>query len=1316
MDPSFEPLLRRLDHLSEQFRELRDGVQKAVLVADVDPEMALTRARKVLEYVVRDVYERRCHEPPGTRPLENLLQRLVKDGHFPDRLDAYASAIRKLGNVGTHAFGEKVTAADVYQSLTQLMPILEWYFENECPEAAGRQPPQPAHGRPSLPLTERRVPVVPKGLRSFDAKDADFFLDLLPGPRDRDGLPETVRFWKHRVEERDEPTFTVGVLYGPSGCGKSSLVKAGLLPRLAGHVLPVYVEATAADTEARVLRGLRKVSADLPGDLDLTRTLAALRQGKGLRPVQKVFLVLDQFEQWLHARRGEENPELAHALRQCDGEHVQCVVLVRDDFWLAVSRFMQDLQIELLQGQNLALVDLFDLPHARGVLAAFGRAFGRLPEALTKEQESFVSQAVDGLSQEGRVIPVRLALFAEMVKGKPWTPVTLREVGGTEGTGVAFLEETFGSPLASPRHRLHQQAARSVLKALLPETGTDIKGNMQSHNDLLLASGYARRPGDFEELLRILDAEVRLITPTEPAGTDAAADPAEQYYQLTHDYLVPLLRDWLTRKQKETRRGRAELRLAERAASWAAKLESRHLPAWWEWASIRLLTRRRDWTAPQRKMMERAAWFHGVRGMVLVACLTLLAWGSWTGFGTLQAHALRDRLLNATTEDVPAIIKDMARYRRWTDPLLEDTYHQAEANHDARTQLHASLALLPADPGQVAYLYRRLLDARPEEVGVIGQALSDSGHGPELTERLWKVVEQPRQGHEGQRLRAACALAGYAPEDARWEQASGPVVEQLVGVDLVFLKYWTDALRPVRGKLLGPLRAVFRSPKEERATQRGVAASVLADYATDRADVVADLIQDADERQFAVLYPKLFSHRERAAEVLRQAVADSTESQGADEEKERAAKRQANAAVVLLRLGQAGAVWPLLRHPSHPEPRAFGFSDPRVRSYLIHRLGPLGADPADVVRRLGEEKEVSARRALLLALGEFGPDRLPPAGRKRLIPRVLRLYRDDPDAGLHGAAEWLLRQWGQAGTLRQTDEGSKGERRQREEQIRRELASRQGEGQGYWYVNGQGQTMVVIPGPAEFLMGSPPTEEGRGGRLEGTEEGQHRERIGRSYAMASKEVTVEQFLRFRKGHDYNKASSPTADCPVNNVTWHDAAAYCNWLSEREGIPKEQWCYLPDGGKPAGRMRAKPNYLSLVGYRLPSEAEWEYACRAGAVTSRYYGETKELLVRYAWYTKNSLDRWMVPGGTLKPNDFGLFDMLGNALEWCQDPATPAPSGPGGRRGGDRRDDLGHALRGGSFYFLGAGVRSAMRFRLVPTGRTLHVGFRLARTFR
>lgn len=118
------------------------------------------------------------------------------------------------------------------------------------------------------------INIVPKGLRSFDAEDADFFLELLPGPRDRDGLPDSIRFWKTRIEELDsEQTFSVGLIYGPSGCGKSSLVKAGLLPRLADHVTAVYVEATADDTETRLLSRLRKQCTGLREDVSSKRPL-----------------------------------------------------------------------------------------------------------------------------------------------------------------------------------------------------------------------------------------------------------------------------------------------------------------------------------------------------------------------------------------------------------------------------------------------------------------------------------------------------------------------------------------------------------------------------------------------------------------------------------------------------------------------------------------------------------------------------------------------------------------------------------------------------------------------------------------------------------------------------------------------------------------------------------------------------------------------------------------------------------------------------------------------------------------------------------
>src|SRR5215470_11119476 len=109
-------------------------------------------------------------------------------------------------------------------------------------------------------------------------------------------------------------TFAVGLIYGPSGCGKSSLVKAGLLPQLSDDVIAVYVEATANETEARLLNGLRKRCPALPAQVGLKEALAALRRGQGVPGGKKVLVVLDQFEQWLHARRDEETTELVQAL------------------------------------------------------------------------------------------------------------------------------------------------------------------------------------------------------------------------------------------------------------------------------------------------------------------------------------------------------------------------------------------------------------------------------------------------------------------------------------------------------------------------------------------------------------------------------------------------------------------------------------------------------------------------------------------------------------------------------------------------------------------------------------------------------------------------------------------------------------------------------------------------------------------------------------------------------------------------------------------------------------------------------------------
>jgi eukaryotic-like serine/threonine-protein kinase len=1172
--------------------------------------------------------------------------------------------------------------------------------------------------------SEKPFKIVPKGLRSFDQDDAGFFLRLLPGPHDRRGLPDSIHFWKTRIERTDpEGGFRVGIIYGPSGCGKSSLVKAGLLPRLDPSVVKVYVEASGGETEERLLRKLRRQFPDLPlpdskARLGLVEALTALRRGQGLAPGDKVLLVIDQFEQWLHAGHhapmvgGENEAELILALRQCDSSRLQCLVLVRDDFWLAVSRFMQALDIRLFEGENSRLVDLFDKRHARKVLAALGGAFGAVPKSesqRSKEQNVFLDQAVAALAESGKVVSVRLSLFAEMFKSKPWTPSALREIGGTEGVGVAFLDETFTSSTAPPHHRLHQKTAQAVLTALLPDAGSDIKGHTRSHDELLEASGCQSRPREFDEVVALLDSELRLVTPADSESLDGngGSPPSAERpkkYQLTHDYLVPSLRTWLTRKQRATRRGRAELRLADLATLWTAKPESRRLPSLFEFLQVRLFAPASAWNEGQRKMMAAATRFHVLRGLAAMTAVLLIALGVYQYHGWREANKLHEDLYSVEFDKVPLVVKGLAKYRSWIAPRLRKDYNDARQSGDDAKCLRASLALLPGDESQVGYLRGRLLDAAPNEIPVIRGLLAP--YKNELMDGLWAIVETPANPNGQQRLRAAAALVEYDPDNQLWAKAGSPSVEDLVSVNPIFLGLWSEEFRPVRARLLGPLAGVYRDRRPERTAERNLATNLLADYAADQPRLLADLLMDADERQFNIVFPKLKEHGEEVLPLFEGELEKKPRHDADESAKEALAWRQANAAVALLKLNHAAKAWPLLRHAA----------DPRARTYLIHRLAPLGADIAALVSRFYEETDASSRQALILCLGEFDATLLPADQRQKAIAKLLDLYRNDPDHGLHGALTWLLRRkgWDQGQELSEIDVSLQLDYKQRK--ARKAADPRE------WEVNGQGQTFVIVDARQPFWMGSPDSEPERV-----TNETRHRRRIGRRYAIAATPVTKEQFQRFQSEPPPDadipaeevKKIVLTADSPQVCVTWYEAAWYCNWLSQKEWIPADQWCYEPNRQrKYAAGMHAKEGYLALRGYRLPTEAEWEFACRAGTTTQFYFGQSEALLNKYAWYKANSRGRtW--PVATLKPNDLGLFDMLGNVWQWCESPVQNYPQG-----GPDVQEDSGVSaevtdgshcvLRGGAFDNLPGHLRAAFRLVEGPNTRPLNFGFRPART--
>jgi formylglycine-generating enzyme required for sulfatase activity len=292
-----------------------------------------------------------------------------------------------------------------------------------------------------------------------------------------------------------------------------------------------------------------------------------------------------------------------------------------------------------------------------------------------------------------------------------------------------------------------------------------------------------------------------------------------------------------------------------------------------------------------------------------------------------------------------------------------------------------------------------------------------------------------------------------------------------------------------------------------------------------------------------------------------------------------------------------------------------------------------------------------------------------------------------------------------------------------------------------WFVTRQGHTLAVVQGPVEFTMGSPRYEPGRN---RSGDEAPHRVRIPRSFAIATKEVTVGQFQRFldanpeiKKRAQSDGQKDPTRegrimkrlalddDCPQILMTWFEAAQYCNWLSQQEGIPEEQWCY-PALDQIKEGMELPRGHLRRTGYRLPTEAEWEYACRAGATTSRFYGSSEELLREYAWYTGTTFNERPWPVGQLEPNDLGLFDVYGNVWEWGHDQWKQYPSEPGERVREDSEDatssvsrEQKRPRRGGSYTYEAEFLRSAHRGTkdgYIPDERRDSVGFRVARTVR
>jgi formylglycine-generating enzyme required for sulfatase activity len=250
--------------------------------------------------------------------------------------------------------------------------------------------------------------------------------------------------------------------------------------------------------------------------------------------------------------------------------------------------------------------------------------------------------------------------------------------------------------------------------------------------------------------------------------------------------------------------------------------------------------------------------------------------------------------------------------------------------------------------------------------------------------------------------------------------------------------------------------------------------------------------------------------------------------------------------------------------------------------------------------------------------------------------------------------------------------------------------------------NTVGMKLVLVP-EGEFLMGSPASD----GDATDTQMPQHRVRLTRPFFLGATEVTQGQYLAVTGANPSRFNGSE--DLPVENVSWFDAVNYCNALSRKEGLTPFY--------RVQGETVEVPDW-NATGYRLPTEAEWEYACRAASTTLYSFGDDAAGLGAFAWYAGNSRTgnvRLPQPVGQKRPNAWGLYDMHGNVEEWCWDgyeadyyikpPPASDPLGPS--------QTASRVNRGGCWRLTPQRCRSAFRVGQAPGNRSAVLGFRVAR---
>lgn len=564
------------------------------------------------------------------------------------------------------------------------------------------------------------------------------------------------------------------------------------------------------------------------------------------------------------------------------------------------------------------------------------------------------------------------------------------------------------------------------------------------------------------------------------------------------------------------------------------------------------------------------------------------------------------------------------------------------------------LALLTEDAEQITSLREDLLLVAPGEFCVLIEAMG--ARAAELEDFMWAVVHSEKTD-SSKFVRACAALGKVGPGSPAWGGLAQRLIAAVIDEGPVAASQWFVVLKPLAQALLNPLRAIAQDGDLDDSIRTIAATGIVA--ICDVSDVLANIMIDCTAGAHQTIFLAL-----KGLPDVEKAVARLTEAsyQPCVEQDLARVIRRATAMADLMRLG--GKL---------DGDEALSDSCPEgVASHFAKLASDLDVSFEDLWNVYLAAASVTARRRLLMALTSVPRTRIGESVWLVAREHMEALSRTHQTSSLRALSDYALSTWRgrQSGVI---DGITEQELSESDESFR---------------LSFEGLALTFVKFDAgEFLMGSPDDE-----YLREEDETQHTVRITRPFVLLDRPVTGRLFEHYLKSCNANwSARDSMAEAAQTYVSWVEAVAFAAWLT------------AAFDGLSGSKVQS--------GFRLPTEAEWEYACRAGTTTTFSFGNGLELLPRYGWFVDHAGGR-PHPPAELLPNPRGLFDMHGNVYEWCNDwygvYEQGDASNPTGPVSGDRR-----VVRGGCWFFESRFCRSAYRGNTrEPHLRFNDIGFRLA----